>query len=123
MTKELKLEMVHLLPHQLQPGILYVSIEHEVAGHLCPCGCNTKVFTRLGPAGWSFKEKKGKATLSPSLGNWQLPCQSHYWIRENKIVWSEQWSIEEIEKGQKSDFDKKCRYIEELHRKRQKRNK
>jgi hypothetical protein len=22
-----------------------------------------------------------KATLMPSIGNWQLPCQSHYWIR------------------------------------------
>jgi hypothetical protein len=123
MIKELKLEIVRLLPHQLQPGILYVSIEHEVAGHLCPCGCNTKVFTRLGPAGWSFKEENGKATLNPSLGNWQLPCRSHYWIRENKIEWSEQWTDEEIEEGKNSDLDKKRRYFEELHMKRQNRTK
>ena len=29
-----------------------------------------------------------RALLYPSIGNWQFPCRSHYWIRRNRIIWA-----------------------------------
>ncbi|MBN1184223.1 MAG: hypothetical protein JXB49_18180 [Bacteroidales bacterium] len=104
----IKLLRVHYLPKELEPRILYVSEEFCVAGHLCPCGCGSKIITPLGPNDWTFTEFGNKASLYPSIGNWQLPCRSHYWIKKGKIVWSYQWSQEQI---------KRCFKEEELQRK------
>lgn len=97
MITDIRLVYVHYVPPQLEPGILYVSKEFEVAAHLCPCHCNNKIVTPLGKTEWLFQERKGKATLYPSLGNWQLPCRSHYWITGGKIVWSYQFTEKEIQ--------------------------
>jgi hypothetical protein len=93
--------------------LLYYSDEFKVAGHLCPCGCGNKVITPIGPVDWSFKEHKGRATLYPSIGNWQLPCRSHYWISEGEIKWSYQWSEEEILAGRKAEENRRNSYFEE----------
>jgi hypothetical protein len=82
---------------------LYLSEEYNVAGHLCPCGCGNKVITPLGSTEWSYVIRNNKITLYPSLGNWQLPCRSHYWIRNGKIEWSYQWTDEQIEKGKRNE--------------------
>src|SRR5688572_27803500 len=95
----IKLLLVQYLPKELEAGVLYVSKEFGVAGHLCPCGCGNKIITPLGSNEWSFTEYKGKPTLYPSLGNWQLPCKSHYWITEGEIEWSYQWTDEKIKEG------------------------
>lgn len=92
----IKLLFVHYLPIELESGILYVSRKYEIAGHLCPCGCKNKIITPLGLNEWSLKVCNGKPTLYPSIGNWQLPCRSHYWIRKGIIVWSNQWSNDDI---------------------------
>ena len=76
MVNIVTLERVKYLPRELLPGTLYVSKEFAVAGHLCACGCGSKVITPLGPAEWTFSERKGRPTLRPSVGNWQLPCRS-----------------------------------------------
>jgi hypothetical protein len=101
----IKLQRVHHMQVKLESGILYVSEEFEIAAHLCACGCGNKIVTPLGPTDWSFKVEKGKPTLYPSIGNWQLPCQSHYWIRKGKIEWSYQWSKEQIESGRKREME------------------
>jgi hypothetical protein len=31
-------------------------------------------------------------SLSPSIGNFEFSCQSHYFIRKNLVVWVDQWS-------------------------------
>lgn len=90
---------VHFLPKELESGILYVSQDFAVAGHLCPCGCGSKIITPLGQNEWSFSEVNGKPTLYPSIGNWQLPCRSHYWIKKGVIVWSYRWSEKQIKAG------------------------
>lgn len=28
-----------------------------------------------------------RTTLSPSIGNWNFRCRSHYWIRQNRVEW------------------------------------
>lgn len=103
MSGHLKLIHVEFLPKELEPHILYVSREFGVAGHLCACGCGSKIITPLGPTEWKFSESKGKGTLYPSIGNWQLPCRSHYWIRRGKIKWSYSWSESRIKKARKAE--------------------
>lgn len=109
---EIRLSRVHFLPKVLEPGILYVSEEYNIAGHLCPCGCGSKIMTPLGPSEWSFKEVNGKPSLYPSLGNWQLPCRSHYWIRNGQIDWSFQWTEEQIKAGYKAEEEQRKLYFE-----------
>ena len=112
--EEIKLLKIEYLPNDLEPGVLYVSEEFGIAGHLCPCGCKTKIMTPLDPSEWSFKELNNKPTLFPSIGNWQLPCKSHYWIREGMIEWSDEWSEEEIIKGRIAEERKRKLYYEKL---------
>jgi len=90
MTKmtTLRLQRVHYMPKELEPGILHVSEEFDVAGHLCACGCGNKVMTPLSPTEWSFHESEKGPSLRPSIGNWQLPCTSHYWVDGGKVEWS-----------------------------------
>lgn len=102
MQKLTKIELVrvHYVPKTLKPGLLYVSEEFGAAVHLCACGCGSKVSTPLGPTEWALEETASGPSLSPSVGSWQLPCKSHYWIRGGKIVWSGQYEREQS--GQES---------------------
>ncbi len=89
-------EFVVTVPEDLEPGKLYVSTRFRTASHLCACGCGNKVVTPLKPAKWHITVEDGLVSLSPSIGSWQLPCKSHYWIRENKVLWSRAFSEDEI---------------------------
>ncbi len=115
--ERIKLLKVQYLPKELNEGFLYVSKEFGVAGHLCPCGCKNKIITPLDPTEWSFKEISGKPTLFPSIGNWQLPCKSHYWIVEGTIEWSNQWSKEQIIKGHEVEEENRKAYYDILENK------
>lgn len=101
------LQRVKYLPRELAPGVLYVSEEFAVAGHLCACGCGSKVITPLGPAEWEFTERNGRPTLFPSIGNWQLPCRSHYVIGEGQIHWGDQWSDLQIAAGRRAEAQRR----------------
>lgn len=113
MNSKIHLKFVEFMPKCLETEILYVSERFKVAAHMCPCGCGNKIVTPLGPSEWSFSEKKGRPTLSPSIGNWQIPCKSHYWIRGGEIEWSYQWSEERIEAGRKRDHARLEAYIKQ----------
>ena len=115
MTKltQIQLKRVHYVPKVLEPGLLYVSEEFGAALHLCACGCGNKVSTPLGPTEWSFHETDKGPTLSPSVGNWQLPCQSHYWIEGGTIVWYGSWTSEQIYAGRRSECVRRQAYYEE----------
>ena len=110
--KEIKLLRVHYVPRTLEPGILYVSEEFGAALHLCACGCGLKVSTPIGPTDWSFEETSKGVTLSPSIGNWQQPCKSHYWIREGKVVWSDPWTPQQITAGRQAKERRDVAYFE-----------
>lgn len=81
-------EFVQYIPERPAPGVLYVSRRYATALHLCCCGCGSEVVTPLNPAKWNLKEDSGAVSLSPSVGNWSLPCQSHYWIVGNRVGWA-----------------------------------
>lgn len=114
--KTLKLQPIHFMPQRLEPGVLYVSKEFDIAAHLCPCGCGHKVMTPLGPTEWSFEEVGGKPTLRPSIGSWQLPCQSHYWIIQGEIRWAEQWTPAQIEAGRRAEEQRRRAHFDSLER-------
>lgn len=93
------LQRVEYMPKQLEPGILYLSERFGTAAHLCACGCGEKIRTPIGPTEWSVKEVAGRLSVWPSVGNWQKSCQSHYIIRDGRIIWRDQWSAEQIAAG------------------------
>ena len=100
---KLDLQRVRYMPRELKPGVLYVSEEFGSAAHLCACGCGSRVVTPLGPTDWTLDNTPRGPTLRPSVGNWQLSCQSHYWIEQGKILWSEPWTPEQIATGRRAE--------------------
>lgn len=114
----LELRHVHYVPKALEPGVLYVSNEFGAAVHLCACGCGTKVSTPLGPTEWTLNETTAGPTLSPSVGSWQLPCKSHYWVNEGQIVWSGQWTPEQIASGRRAEEERRQAFYDDLDSKR-----
>lgn len=88
---------VEYLPEPLEDGVLYISIYFSTVVHLCCCGCGSEVVTPLSPDGWQLTYDGKSISIYPSIGNWSLPCQSHYWIRNGEVQWARQWSQEEID--------------------------
>lgn len=114
------LKCVYFMPTELSPGILYFSEEFGMAAHLCACGCEKKVFTPIGPTDWKLTIKDGKPTLYPSIGSWQLECQSHYWVESGRIEWSYAWSDEQIIAGRKEETLRSEIYYSKLEEEREK---
>ncbi len=80
---------IKYIPEELAPGVLYVSMEYATVVHLCACGCGEKVVTPLSPTDWNLHYDGRNITLSPSIGNFEFNCMSHYYIRNNRIAWCE----------------------------------
>lgn len=83
----LRLEQVEFIPERLEQGVIYYSEKYRTATHLCACGCGHKVVTPIKTGQWSLTILHDTATLSPSIGNFQIPCKSHYYIYEGKVIW------------------------------------
>lgn len=94
---------VESFPATMDRGVLYISIPYRTCGHLCCCGCGQEVITPLSPAQWSFTYDGENVSLTPSAGNWALPCQSHYWLRKGKVHWSHRYSAAEIADNRERD--------------------
>ena len=108
----LKHEFVEFIPDELDPGTIYVSIRFATASHLCCCGCGNKVVTPIRPTDWKLIFDGKTISLDPSIGNWSFPCQSHYWLRNNRVRWAPRWSKEEIERGRSHDRSAKETYFD-----------
>lgn len=74
------------ITRNLKEGVLYVSIRHSIVTHLCACGCGARIDTPLDPDEWTMIYNGETISLRPSIGNWDIPCQSHYFITENVAV-------------------------------------
>jgi hypothetical protein len=107
----LKHEFVEFIPEDLEQRTIYISIRFATASHLCLCGCGNKVVTPIRPTDWKLIFDGKTISLDPSIGNWSFACQSHYWIRNNRVKWAPKWSREEIERGRHSDRHAKERYF------------
>jgi hypothetical protein len=56
--------------------------------------------------------------LAPSVGNWQLPCKSHYIIREGRILWARAWTPDQITAGRQAEEWRHRAYFEDRARQR-----
>lgn len=92
----LKHEFVDYIPNELNDGIIYVSIAYATVVHKCCCGCGNEVVTPLSPTDWKLVYDGQSISLKPSIGNWNFDCQSHYWIKRDKVIWASRWSQERI---------------------------
>lgn len=102
-VRDLSPEFVDSFPQQLRPGVLYVSMKFATCGHLCCCGCGEEVITPLSPAQWRLSYNGEEISLHPSIGNWSLECNSHYWIDQNKVRWSHGLSRDQIDESVRLD--------------------
>ena len=89
---------VETVPKELEDGVLYISIPYTTAVHRCACGCGNRVVTPIRPKKWHLTFNGEAVSLDPSVGNWSFPCQSHYWIESDRILWAGQMSKEKIER-------------------------
>lgn len=108
----MKVVLADEIPEELAELTLYVSFEFATAVHLCACGCGNESVTPLRPTDWRLIYD-GSFTLSPSVGNWALPCRSHYLIIREEVVWAGQWDQDRIDVGRELDRRAKRRYFDE----------
>lgn len=107
----IKHKFVNTLPDSLADGVLYVAMDYRTAVHKCCCGCGSEVATTLSPTDWKLVYDGVSVSLFPSIGNWSLDCQSHYWIERGKVEWAGKWTKEQIEAGRAHDRFAKERYF------------
>ena len=89
-------QFVDYIPDPMESGVLYVSRRFATASHLCCCGCGLEVVTPLNLAKWRLIESAGQVSLYPSIGNWNFPCRSHYWIDYGRVRWAGGMSAQQI---------------------------
>ena len=95
-------EFVDEIPRELDSGKLYVCCRYRAVKHLCACGCGAAISTPLHPTGWTLICDGVSVSLWPSIGNWSERCQSHYWIRNNRVEWAPKWSRQKILKARRA---------------------
>jgi len=110
--KELAFEFVENIPENLKDGILYISTKYATAIHKCCCGCGNEVVTPLSPAQWSLTFDGDSVSLDPSIGNWNFPCRSHYWILRNKVKTAPTWSSKKVEAGRAQERASMQKYLD-----------
>ena len=101
---------VKTVPRDLEPGVLYVSMEYGTVVHSCCCGCGFEVVTPLTPTDWRLTFDGENVSLWPSVGSWNLPCQSHYVIENNRVREALQWSTARIEAERTRDGQVKAKF-------------
>jgi hypothetical protein len=104
-------EFVEFIPKVLEEGVLYISKKFRTASHRCCCGCGTKIVTPLRETEYRLTQEADRVSLYPSIGNWNHPCQSHYWIKNNQVAWAAAMSHAEIQLGRAHDDALKQAYF------------
>jgi hypothetical protein len=107
-------KFVECIPDTLEEGVLYVSITHSTAVHRCCCGCGCEVVTPITPIDWKLIFDGETVSLYPSIGSWNLPCRSHYWITHNRIEWAEDWSDWKVAVAEEKDRSLKEKLYRDL---------
>lgn len=114
--KIIRYEFVDLIPDVVEEGVLYISIPYATSTHKCACGCGEIIVIPIKPMDWEIIWNGETISINPSIGNWSLPCQSHYWIEENKIIWARKWNDSEIKVGRAKDKVAKARHYGKFRR-------
>ena len=106
----MKVEFVEAIPRNLEEVTVYVSMTFAIVAHNCFCGCGHQVVTPLSPVNWKLTFDGEEISLYPSIGNWNLECKSHYWIRNGQVIWAERWSDEKIAEGREWELHQKRKF-------------
>jgi hypothetical protein len=93
---KLRHEFVDLIPDSLEERVVYVSVKYATVVHKCFCGCGNEVVTPLSRTDWKLTFDGESISLNPSIGSWNLRCQSHYWIEQDSVKWAPQWSESDL---------------------------
>jgi hypothetical protein len=112
MMRDSRLEhrFVKHVPENVEPGCLYVSMEYGTVVHSCCCGCGEEVVTPLTPTDWKLTFDGETVTLYPSIGNWSLPCRSHYIINRGRVIEAGPWSDKQVAAERARDRAAKAGY-------------
>lgn len=105
---------VEYIPERLDSGVLYISMEYATAAHRCCCGCGKEVITPFTPTDWSMTFNGETVSLSPSIGNWNFSCRSHYFIRHGQVIEASTWDDEQIKSNRRKDKVVKASYYSKL---------
>jgi hypothetical protein len=74
-------------------GMLYVVERGQRARWIvmaCPCGCGERIEVNLSRArhpAWEITPHGDAVSLYPSLWVSSDKCGSHFWIRDNRVLW------------------------------------
>jgi hypothetical protein len=112
-NKLLQHRFVETMPDTIEPGILYISTEYATAAHQCCCGCGEEVVTPFSPAQWQMTFNGETISVNPSIGNWNLRCRSHYFVREGRVIEAPRWTNAQIEAGRKRDKGARTKYFDD----------
>lgn len=110
MTKKIIHKFVETIPDKIESGIVYISLEYTAVVHKCFCGCGNEVNTPLSPTDWKVTFNGDSISLYPSVGNWNLACQSHYWIKNNSVYYAEKWLKDDVAYAKAKDNIAKAKY-------------
>lgn len=100
------------VPEQLEPGLLYISMEFASAAHSCCCGCGEEVVTPITPTDWRMTYDGETVSLWPSVGNWKQRCRSHYVIEHGRVLEAGPWSDAQVAAERRRDKAAKEGYYE-----------
>ena len=103
--EEYSYEFVEFIPKDIEDGKLYISIPYKVMKHKCACGCGEDVVLPIDSiSGWELTFNGDSISVEPSIGNWDLKCQSHYYIKKNRTVEVLSWGKKHKKKKIKWKF-------------------
>lgn len=105
---------VRNVPRELDPGVLYISMDYATAVHSCCCGCGDRVVTPFTPTDWRMTFDGESVSLHPSVGNWNQKCRSHYVIQANRVLEAGAWSASQVEAEQRRDKRAKAEHYSQL---------
>ena len=112
--KKLKNHFIRNIPREIDTGVLYISMEYATAVHSCCCGCGERVVTPLSPPDWKMSFDGESVSLTPSVGNWNSACRSHYIIKQNVVVEAGSWNDDRIKEERKRDKLAKAHYYQSI---------
>lgn len=101
---------VRTMPRELDPGVLYISMDYATAVHSCCCGCGEHVVTPFTPTDWRMTFDGETISLNPSVGNWNQKCRSHYVIQRGRVLESGSWSEAQVEAERRRDKKAKAEH-------------
>lgn len=105
---------VRTVPRELDPGVLYISMDYATAVHSCCCGCGDRVVTPFTPTDWRMTFDGESISLHPSVGNWNQKCRSHYVIQQGRVLEAGPWSESLVEAERRRDKKAKAAHYSQL---------